>query len=110
IHVAGTYRRLDEIEFVHSAVIHRLYRGFPVMNDISREFVARVIERNDLSRRYSSSGGAVRAGKGSEVVIETAIFLDDEDKMIDDTDVLLLDLGASFSHVAYCDCEKASDG
>jgi len=46
-------------------------------------------QRNDIAGRNHSLGCAIGSGKRSEVVIEGAIFFDDEDNVVDLGDVAL---------------------
>src|SRR5581483_995158 len=57
---------------------------------VARQLVARMTKGNNLAGRNRPSGSPIRPWERAKVDVEAAIFLDDEDEMIDAGDVLSL--------------------
>ena len=79
----STLPPVNQIEPIHLAVVHRQMRVFPLVAEIARHAVGRVSERDLLAGRDDAGGRAFGAGEGSEVVVEGAVLLDDEDDVLD---------------------------
>lgn len=83
LRVSAPSAATDHIELVHLAAVHRLQAAIPAIAQIVGWIAIRhEAQRYLLTSRDETSGCAVRTGKGPEIVVESVILIDKEDRML----------------------------